>query len=189
MKSTEPLNILELAQLEESRQSCAVAAIADISEPLAGGTLCFDGPGSHCNQAVNLAMSGPITGPEIDHFISFYQSRGFQPQLELCPFAHDSLIEGLALRGFVIKGFETVLARDMSLAPPQQSFPDITISQLNPDDENQVETFLKIVVDGFGVPSIDSFRKLAIKALRYPNTFAYLASIDGTPAAGGSCEV
>src|SRR5882762_9022609 len=87
-----PLDILELATLEELRQSRAVAAIADISEPLAGGLLCFAGPGAHCNQAVALGMSGPVTGPQIDHFIHFYESRGFQPQLELCPFAHESLI-------------------------------------------------------------------------------------------------
>ena len=184
----EPLNISELAVLEELRQAKAVAAIADITQPLAGGILCFEGPGAHCNQAVNLAMSGSISSPEIDEFISFYESRGFQPQLELCPFAHDSLIAGLAVRGFVIKGFETVLARDMSLPLPPLD-PQIHITQLNPDDPDQLETFLKIVVDGFGVPSLDAFRKLAIKALRYPGTFAYLASIDGIPAAGGSCEI
>src|SRR3954468_13588747 len=148
-----PLYMLELATLEEARQSRAVAVIADITEPLAGGILSFEGPGAHCNQAVNLGMSGPITGPEIDHFVNFYESRGFQPQLELCPFAHDSLIEGLAVRGFVIKGFETVFARDMSLPLPPID-PQIQITQLDPNDPDQLETFLKIVVDGFGVPSI-----------------------------------
>jgi len=184
-----PLNIAELALLEESRQARAVAAIASVTEPLAGGLLCFEGPGAHCNQAVALGMSGPVSGPDLDHLCHFYEARGFQPQIELCPYAHESLVRGLALRNFVIKDFETVLARDMGLPPPPPLDPQIQITQLNPDDETQLETFLKIVVDGFGVPSIDSFRKLARKALHYPNTFAYLASIDGIPAAGGSCEL
>ncbi len=189
MTSPSLLNIAQLALLEESRQSRAVAAYADISESLAGGLICFAGPGAHCNQGVALGMSGPVTGPEIDHLIHFYESRGFQPQLELCPYAHHSLIEGLAVRNFVIKDFETVLARDMTIPLDAQIPPDITVTRLNPDDEAQIETFLKIVVDGFGVPNVETFRRMVKKAFHYPNTFAYLASIDGTPAAGGSCEL
>ena len=45
------------------------------------------------------------------------------------------------------------------------------------------------VVDGFGVPNVESFARMVKKAFHYPNTFAYLASIDGTTAAGGSCEL
>src|SRR6266568_6588287 len=142
MTSPSLLNIAQLSLLEESRQSRAVAAYADISESLAGGLICFAGPGAHCNQGVALGMSGPVTGPEIDHLIHFYESRGFQPQLELCPYAHRSLIEGLALRNFVIKDFETVLARDMTIPLDAQIPPDITVTRLNPDDEAQIETFL-----------------------------------------------
>jgi GNAT superfamily N-acetyltransferase len=183
------LNIAELALLEESRQARAVAAYADIAEPLAGGLICFAGPGAHCNQGVALGMSGPVSGPEIDHLIHFYESRGFQPQLELCPYAHRSLIEGLGVRTFVIKDFETVLARDMTVPLDAQIPAEIQISQVNPDDEAQIETFLRIVVDGFGVPNVEAFGRMVKKAFHYPNTFAYLASIDGIPAAGGSCEL
>ena len=184
-----PLDIAALALAEESRQARAVAAYADISEPLAGGLICFAGPGAHCNQGIALGMSGPVTGPEIEHFIHFYESRGFQPQIELCPYAHESLISGLAVRNFVIKGFETVLARDMSIPLDAKIPPDITVTQLNADDEAQLETFLKIVIDGFGVPNTESFGRMVKKAFHYPNTFAYFASVDGIPAAGGSCEL
>src|SRR6266487_887181 len=128
MDSVRTLNISDLAVLEESRQSRAVAAYADISEPLAGGRICFGGPGAHCNQGVALGMSGPVTGPEIDHLIHFYESRGFQPQLELCPYAHHSLVQGLAVRNFVIKDFETVLARDMTIPFDDQIPAEITVT-------------------------------------------------------------
>ncbi|HEV8292532.1 MAG TPA: GNAT family N-acetyltransferase [Tepidisphaeraceae bacterium] len=184
-----PLDIAALAVAEESRQSRAVAAVADIVEPLAGGLLSFTGPGSYSNQAVGLGMTGPVSGPEIDHLCTFYESRGFQPQIELCPYAHESLIRSLAIRNFVIKDFETVLARDMTISVDAQIPPDITVTRINPDDDAQMETFLKIVVDGFGVPNVETFRRMAKKAFHFPNTFAYLASIDGIPAAGGSCEL
>ena len=56
-------------------------------------------------------------------------------------------------------------------------------------DEAQVESFLQIVADGFTVANREIFRAHARKALHYPNTFAYIASIDGTPAAAASCEL
>ena len=59
------LNISQLAILEESRQARAVAAYADISEPLAGGLICFAGPGAHCNQGVALGMSEIKTGTQL----------------------------------------------------------------------------------------------------------------------------
>jgi GNAT superfamily N-acetyltransferase len=186
---TDLLNIAELAILEESRQAKVVAAVADVVEPLAGGLLSFTGPGSYSNQAVGLGMSGVVSGPEIDQLCHFYESRGFQPQIELCPYAHESLIRGLALRNFVIKDFETVLARDMIIPIEAQVPAEIKIDQVNPSDDAQVETLFEMVVDGFGVANRDIFRKHARKALHYPNTFAYIASIEGNPAAGGSCEL
>jgi hypothetical protein len=183
-----PLNISELAALEEFRQAKVVAAVADTVEPLAGGLLSFTGPGSYSNQAVGLGMTGPVTGPELDHLCHFYESRGFVPQIEVCPYAHESLIRGLALRNFVIRDFETVLARDMSI-PLDAQIAEIQVTQVNPHDEAQVEALLTIVADGFTVANREIFRAHARKALHYPNTFAYLASINGIPAAGGSCEL
>lgn len=189
MSSSSLLNIAELAILEESRQARAVAAVADFAEPLAGGLLSFTGPGSYSNQAVGLGMSGPVSGPELDHLCTFYESRGFQPQIEVCPYAHESLIRGLAVRNFVIKDFETVLARDMSIAVDAQIPAEIRIDQVDPKNDAQVETLLTIVADGFTVTNRDIFRAHARKALHYPDTFAYIASIDGTAGAGASCEL
>jgi hypothetical protein len=184
-----PLDIPTLALAEESRQAKAVAAVAEIVEPLAGGLLCFSGPGAYCNQAVGLAMTAPITGPEIDHLVHFYESRGFEPKLELCPYAHQSLIDGLALRGFTLKEFETVLARDMTTPPPADIPPKIQMTQVDPHNEEQVETYLTLVLEGFSLATSPVFRELFRKALAYPNTLAYIASIDGASAAGGSCEL
>src|SRR5437764_5686979 len=172
MSAVALLNISELAVLEEARQARAVAAVADVVEPLAGGLLSFTGPGSYSNQAVGLGMSGPVSGPELDQLCTVYESRGFQPQIELCPYAHETLIRGLAVRGFVIKDFETVLARDMSIPLDAEIPAGIQITQVNPADEEQVETFLKIVADGFSVTNRDIFRAHARKALHYPNTYA-----------------
>jgi hypothetical protein len=189
MTAASLLNISQLAILEESRQSRAVAAVAEIVEPLAGGLVSFSGPGSYSNQAVGLGMSGPVSGPEIDHLCTFYESRGFQPQIELCPYAHESLIRGLAVRNFVIKDFETVLARDMNVPLDAQIPAEIQIDQVDSKDEAQVETLLQIVADGFTVANREIFREHARKFLAYPNSFAYIASIEGVPAAGGSCEL
>src|SRR5215208_4510771 len=184
-----PLNIAELAVLEESRQAKAVAAVADLVEPLAGGLLSFTGPGSYSNQAVGLGMTGPVAGPELDHLCHFYESRGFQPQIELCPYAHESLIRGLSIRNFVIKDFETVLARDMTIPLDTQMPAEIQINQVNPADDARVETLGQILADGFAVPNREMFQKHLRKFLVYPNSASYIASIEGAPAAAGSCEL
>src|SRR5687767_5108741 len=96
-------------------------------------------------------MTGPITGPELDHLCHFYESRGFEPRIEVCPYAHESLIRGLALRNFVIKDFETVLAREMTIPLDAQIPPEIQMQEVDPADDDQVETLLQFVADGFTV--------------------------------------
>src|SRR4051812_1780931 len=90
------LDIAEVARLEELRQALGVATIADLSEPIAGGLMCFSGIGSRANQAMGLGMNGPIDVAEIDRLIGFYEGRGVEPRIEVCPLADESLVRGLA---------------------------------------------------------------------------------------------
>src|SRR5687768_14553280 len=182
------LDIAEIATLEEPRQARAVAAYADLSQPIAGGMMCFGGPQSHANQAVGLGMNAPVTDADFDHLIAFYESRGHEPRVDVCPFSHDSLIQGLSARKFVVKEFETVLARDMRLEIPTTP-PQIVMKKVDPADDQQIRQLIKIVVEGFAIPVADSFERMVRRALTYPNTFAFIASIDDHPAGAGSCDV
>lgn len=102
---------LELARLEERRQAIGTAEICSIAEPIAGGMMTYSEPGSWSNQAVGLGLETPVSSGEIDRFIAFYESRGVEPRIEVCPYADPSLLALLAERRFVLREFENVWAR------------------------------------------------------------------------------
>jgi GNAT superfamily N-acetyltransferase len=102
---------LELARLEERRQAIGTAEICPVAEPIAGGMMTYSEPGSWSNQAVGLGLDGPVSAGEIDRFIAFYERRGVEPRIEVCPYADPSLLAQLAERRFVLREFESVWAR------------------------------------------------------------------------------
>ena len=104
----------ELALREEQRQAIGTKEIVDEAQPIAGGWMTYGGPDSWANQACGLGLDGPVTDEQLDALVDFYVSRNANPQIEVCPFADESLIHGLARRGFQLREFENVLACPLS---------------------------------------------------------------------------
>ncbi len=185
----DPIDLLDFARLEESRQAYSVARIADEFEPIAGGTMCFGGAGSWANQAMGMGMNGPVLPADLDRLIAYYEPRGVEAKVELCPFADVSLVRGLAERGFVVREFENVLAlglRNAELSPVPVG---IEIQRVDPSDEQRVQIYLSITRDGFAPTNPEQYARLERRMLRAPGTLSFMALIDGEPAAAGSCEV
>jgi GNAT superfamily N-acetyltransferase len=192
------LDLAEIARLEERRQAVGVAEVADEAEPIAGGTMCFAGLGSWANQAMGLAMGegtgapddGAVDDAELDRLTAFYESRGAEPRIEVCPFAHPSLIDGLARRGFTLKEFVGVLARDLrSLDLPVIHVPGLEIVRLEPDDPEHARACLEIKVAGFGVEDRAMFERLERRIWSHPGCLTLLGKIDREFVAAGSLEV
>jgi hypothetical protein len=180
---------MEFARLEESRQARSVAQIADEYEQVAGGTMCFGGIGSWANQAMGLGMSEPVEISEIDRLIEFYQTRGVEPKIELCPFADETLVRGLAQRGFVLREFENVLALDLAEARLSSIPGGIEIVRVAADDQARAEVYMSITRQGFAPENPEQFARLERKMLAAAGSASFLALIDGEPAAAGSCEI
>ncbi len=186
-----------IAHLEEHRQALGVAEIADLAEPIMGGMMSFTAPGSWTNQACGLSLDGRVTDAELDRLVEFYVSRGCAPRVELCPFADRTLIDGLAVRGFVLADFETVLARstdigatDPALAcrPPE----GIKIRRISPGDLEQVDQWIRVSSSGFTQPdsvgyaiSYEASRRVAV----HPRVACFVA-VCGTEVVGaGGVEI
>src|SRR5690606_55780 len=133
------VDILRIARLEERRQALGVASIADEAEPLSTGMMCFSGPGSWSNQAMGLGMEGPVSAAELDRLIEFYEARGVEPRLELCPLADETLVRGLADRGFVVRDFDDVHVRALTDLPRAALPPGARLQVVDPADPAQVE--------------------------------------------------
>lgn len=191
-----PLDPLRLGRLEELRQAQGVAEIAETSQPIMGGMMSFSGPGSWTNQACALALDAPATDAEIDRLVAFYTDRAHEPRVELAPFAHPTLIAGLAARGFSLIEFETVLARALppgeplaDLAPPP---PGVTIRPVDPDDPAQVDTWVRTSNSGFVQPNDpneaslnESSRRVAV----HPRVASFVAELSGQTIGAGAVEI
>jgi GNAT superfamily N-acetyltransferase len=187
----------EIAQLEERRQAGMLAEVAPLVRPFAGGVMGFDEPGSWQNQAAGVGLAGPVGGHEIDELIEFYESRGVEPRLELSPFADETLVAGLAERGFVVREFEQVLARELSAredldaALPFGRPAGLELHRLDQHDAAMVARAVEVLLRGF-YPTGEIPRAMfdaCVRTNRLPNMRTYLAWIDGELVAAGSVSL
>ena len=188
---------LAIARLEERRQAVATAEIANESEELAGGTLCYVGPGSWANQAAGLGLDGPVSDAELDRFVAFYESRGTEPRIEVASVADESLHAGLAARGFVIREWEHVLVRPLdesvtALLDPAATTEGLTIERVDASDDAAAEEWVRLSLSGFHPPdepapagSVEATRS----TVHHPRTRAFVARVDGAGAGAAGLEV
>ncbi len=193
-----PLSPIEIARLEEDRQAVGTADIATEAVAIAGGWMCYEAPGSWSNQAAGLGLAGPVSDAELDALVAFYETRKAEPRIEVCPFVDDSLVVGLAERGFVLCEFENVLAReltadeDLRAIAPHGSPAGLTIERVDAADAERVALFADVSSSGFraeGTAVPPSDLALTTRIAAHPRCDSYLAMIDDEPAGGGSMEV
>lgn len=187
-----------LARIESRRQAEGVAEIAGVAEPILGGTMCYTAPGSWTNQAMGLALDPGLTVDEIeretDRFIDFYVSRGQEPRVELCPFAHDAFIAALAARNFTLVEFETVMARPLSAAEPVIPAPPagVTLRRIDPHDPAQAETWIRVSNSGFIAPDDPRepvFSESSRRVITHPRNAAFVAEEGNQTIGAGAMEI
>lgn len=187
----------EIAVLEEKRQALGTAEIGRESEEIAGGWMTYAGQGSWANQACGFGLQGPVTDEELDRLVNFYASRGEEPKIDVCPFVDETLIAGLFQRGFRLREFENVLARDLPSnenleALHTHGWPDdLVLEHVDPADDARVIEFAEVSSQGFraeGEPLSGVWAETMTNMVRHPRCDAFLASIQGTDVGGGAME-
>ena len=181
----------EIARIQERRQALCTAELGTHAEPIAGGWMTFSGPDCSYSTACGLGMEGPTSGADIDRLVEFYVSRGVEPEIKVAPFAHPSLLRGLGERGFVVRKFVNVLARQIR---PDEDFPEgaaagwaagLKIVRVDPANEEQVRLFIEVESSGFLPPGgclSTSEAALALRQVAHPAHIGYLAFVRGQPA-------
>lgn len=193
----DPLAPIDIARLEDHRQARAVAEIARESEPIMGGHMCRDEPGSWCNQASAIGLSGPVTGAEVDRLVEYYVSAGIEPRVELCPFADESLVHELRDLAFTLRQFENVLYLPLNEPGALDRLPSklpegVTIEVVDRNDADLVETFIRASSLGFfkeGEPIPEHFFDSMRRVVNHPRSESFLARLNGEPVGGGGAEV
>jgi len=189
-------SFIELARLIERKQALAAVELASESQRLADGWLSFGGPGAYVNKACGLGLERPITDAELEELVAFFTSRGVEPRVELCPFAHPSYVAGLSQRGFVLQQFVNVLFRKLPPASEPLMLPatpeGVTIERVDPSDEAAVRRYVEVAESGFlpegeqVVPEL--FMNLGLKAARRPSQDSFVARVGEELVGAAGCE-
>lgn len=188
------LEPVEVARREEHRQAVSVSEIAGDSEPFAGGWMSFGGADSWANQASGCGLDGPVSEAELDRLVAFYDERGVAGEVEVAPYAHESLVQGLNARGFAIKHFETVLAagggslargvegergRSAMERLPHGMPEGVEIRRVEPVDEEFDRAFARFGMGQFvpgGVEAVSEGQiAVSMRAHRHPRNVSFVA--------------
>ena len=193
MASDRRKSTLEFARLEERRQAIATCDCSIESEPIGGGWMSFAGEGSWANQACCVGLDGPVPGAEIDRLVEFYVSRNVEPRIEVCSLADESLVRGLADRGFQLREFENVHLRRIMEDEKfdfATSSSDFKVVKVDPENAAQVEEHVRVGMSGFfeGEPS-EGMLESGHKAATHPRTRAFNVECDNRVVGAGSCEI
>jgi len=188
----------DIAILEERQAARGKSEAARTAEPIAGGWMCFEKIGSWKNTASGLGMEGPVSLSDMETLVAFYTSRGVEPVVEICSYAHSSLRTHLATLGFRLRGFENVLARPLGVDEEfsrqlVQGGPDgITITHLDPTDEAEVWRFIEVATSGFlapGVPMSDHVLEANLPIIAHPRCDSFGAVFDGQIVGASVVEI
>jgi len=161
---------------------------------LAGGVAAWAGEGSPLNKVAGLGFGGPVDEGELDAIERAYAARGSAVQVELATAGEPSVAALLTRRGYVLAGFENVLA--LALAPGRRAKIADAI-EIRDSPESELDLWLDIVVTGFaspdlqGVASHEVFARDAIEnamrdCIAASGFVRSIALHGGVPAGGGS---
>jgi len=188
--------MVEVARLEERHVARVLQTMAEEWRPIAGGVMSRGAPGAWFNRAQGLGLDGPVEPREFDELIAFYEERGIEPRVEVCPFAHESLLRALADRRFVVRRFLMVLYRSVSeterFVPPFQAPSGLRIEPIDPTDAAAIEDFGRTWVVGFeskGPERIAETMRSARRAVESEGTICVRAMLDGRCVGAGGVEI
>ena len=156
-------------------------------EHVAGGCAVFAGVNSMLTHALALGLNGPVHAGEIARLEEFFRARGAPVAIDLCPYAHPTLLEILGPRGYAVAEFHTVLAR--GLAGEQPEAPGPRVRECVPAE---IDLWAKTVASAFFERAELSPEETGAGQTIFhtPGSRCFLAcSADGRPAAGAAMSV
>jgi hypothetical protein len=184
---------------------CSLAARA--GEPggadslmVGGGQALFAHAGSPLNKVLGLGLGQDVSDADLDAIDDFYDRRGVDAQVELCPLAAPGLAARMVARGYVLQGFENELARIIEGAEPSPPAWDqrlaLTVSPATSADDE--ELWVDVVTRGFAAAdqlathdaaALDGDLRRVMRAFKHESMVRYLVHADGQAVGGGGVFV
>jgi hypothetical protein len=148
-------------------------------EPLGGGQLVLLGPGMYVNRGVGMGLGVPVTSGDFERLEAACEEMGVPPEVEVCPWAHQSLIEQTAARGYVPVWFRSVLVRRLHF---DEGVSESNRIEIEPVGNGSLATLQEVSSVGFGYTTTEQRRigdRFWNAASRVEGVSLFLARIDG----------
>ncbi|MEO8277035.1 MAG: GNAT family N-acetyltransferase [Thermoanaerobaculia bacterium] len=197
--STELAARLERAETSLIAESASAATARDpqgrhFSLPLAGGVAAWAGEGSPLNKVVGLGFDGALDETALAGIEAAFAERGSPVQVELSTAADPAVAAALTRRGYVLSGFENVLALRLEAGRSARIAPGVSVRE---SAAEEFDEWIDIVVRGFAAPDLQGVaaheefpRDVIERAMRdciAASGFVLTTALrDGVPAGGGS---
>lgn len=157
----------------------------------AGAVAAWVAPGSVLSRVHALGLDGPPEDADLDAIEEFYRSHGeASVRIELSPFAGVPLMARLEQRGYRIAGLEQVQVRRLGAADraPAPAPAGVTIAAVDPADPAARAAWARVSGEAFFAPASPPPDLVRYGELCFDvfDTVAWLASVDGVPAATGA---
>jgi GNAT superfamily N-acetyltransferase len=164
---------------------------------LAGGFATYTAAGSPLNKVAGLGFAEPLDERALEAVERAFAERDTPVQAEVSTLADPHVVRLLTTRGYVLQGFEHVLARSLPAAGLGTPADGIEVADSPIED---LGPWVDVVVTGFasadteGVPSHESFPRDALEQVMAdmasaPGVSRFLARREGVAAGGASLRL
>ncbi len=159
---------------------------------VAGAVAAWVAPHSVLSKVHGLGLLAAPEDADLDVIEAFFRERGDRSvKIELSPFAGPTLAARLEQRGYRTSGVEQVLVRE--LGPEDQELPTafasgVHVEAVDPADAETRTAWAVVSGEGFFAPSTPppDLVRYADLCFDVADTTAWLARVDGVPAATGA---
>ena len=139
-------------------------------------------------RAMGLGMEREVRAEDFERLEAFYRAGGVTPTLHACPYAHPSLLEGLAAHGWRATSWVQVSVRPV--APADAAAPPVPGVEVRPVGPEERERYARTVGHGFlGREPDEGELETARVGARAASNLCFLARVDGAIAGGAALAV
>lgn len=193
-----PVDALLACRLEEANVRDMSAWVEDsrgrgiypdaASFRVGGGTAVWFSPGNVVNGAFGLGMERPVEREEVAALVAFFAERDAPARIDVCPYAHSSLLRWLAETGFVATGFETVLYQPLPAHEIAAVGPGVDVRVARSARERDVWADLEARGFTDDRPT-EADRVLAQAIALREDVVPFIGYLEGTPAGTGLLSI
>ena len=149
--------------------------------PLDSGWMVYPGPGSAWGGCSGVGLDGPVSDDVFARLDAFFGPRAHAPMVLVCPYAHASLVDGLADHGFHARRFRQTMWRPATTLEP--CIPDGVLIR----EEHAVEVIARGFADGADPTEHDLLVERIFDAS--PSSRTLVAYRDGRAVGGGRVAI